>query len=384
MNLKLTAASILALTIASAAHAQTVVAPVDRPEPQKPDVPVNAFEITGSVGYTQGFGEIADGLNVNKVITAGLGTEVGLGYRFDPHWSLAAVGQYNQFDAQRTESARGLTAGLALTYHILPFEHWDPWLQFGTGYRMLWEQPASTANLPTVMTHGFEPAKFAIGLDYRVSRDIALAPQVGVDLSVPTWQTVNNNTAAINDPRPSTYVYAGMGVRFDLTSKYVHQTQPAPSEPPPQTTQARVEQPPPAESKPISPTLSASDEVLAACKLTLDNSSPHFEFDKSDLMPGDLEALAKIAECFTNGPLKNDNIQLVGRADPRGTTEYNDALGMRRADSVAKFLTDKGVSTGRIEKTSRGERDATGTDEATYAQDRRVDVLRVEIRLSKR
>ena len=384
MNLKLTAVSILALVMAREAHAQTVVAPVDRPEPQKPDVPVNAFEITGSVGYTQGFGEIVDGLNVNKVITAGLGTEIGLGYRIDPHWAVSAVGQYNQFDAQRTESARGLTAGLALTYHILPFEHWDPWLQFGTGYRMLWEQPASTSNLPTVMTHGFEPARFAIGLDYRVSRDIALAPQVGVDLSVPSWQTVNNNTTALNDPRPSTYVYAGMGVRFDLTSKYVHQTTP-PAEAPPQTTQARVTPPAP-EPKPVSPTLSADDEVLAACKLAIDNTDaqPHFEFDKSDLMPGDLEVLSKIAECFSTGPLKNDNMQLVGRADPRGSTEYNDALGMRRADSVAKFLTEHGINSGRIEKTSRGERDATGTDEASWAKDRRVDVLRVEIRLSKR
>lgn len=383
MNLKLTAASILALVMAREAHAQTVVAPVDRPEPQKPDVPINAFEITGSVGYTQGFGELVSGVNMNKVITAGLGTEVGLGYRFDPHWSLAAVGQYNQFDAQRTETARGLLAGLALTYHILPFEHFDPWLQLGAGYRMLWEQPASTTNLPTVMTHGFEPARFTVGLDYRVSRDIALSPQAGIDLSVPTWQTVNNNTTALNDPRPSAYIYAGMGVRFDLTSKYVHQTTPPP-EPPPQTTQAAVQPPP--ETKPVSPTISASDEVLAACKLAIDNTDaqPHFEFDKSDLMPGDLEVLSKIAECFSTGPLKNDNMQLVGRADPRGSTEYNDALGMRRADSVAKFLTEHGINSGRIEKTSRGERDATGTDESSWAKDRRVDVLRVEIRLSKR
>jgi len=381
MNLKLTAASILALVMAREAHAQTVVAPVDRAEPEKPDVPVKAFEINGSVGYTQGFGEIADGLNVNKVITAGLGTEVGLGYRIDQHWSVGAYGQYNQFDAQRSETARGLTAGLAVTYHILPFEHWDPWVQFGTGYRMLWEQAASNANVPTVMTHGFEPARLTLGVDYRVSRDIALAPMAGVDLSVPRWQTANGTTATIDDPRPAAYVFAGMGVRFDMTSKYVHKTMP-PAEPT-QTTQARVEAPQP-ETKPVSPTISASDEVLAACKLAIDNNAPHFEFDKSDLMPADLEVLAKIAECFSTGPLKNDNIQLVGRADPRGSTEYNDALGMRRADTVASFLVGKGIATGRIEKTSRGERDATGTDEATYAKDRRVDVLRVEIRLSKR
>jgi peptidoglycan-associated lipoprotein len=382
MNLKLTAVSILALVMAREAHAQTVVAPVDRPEPQKPDVPTSAFEINGSVGYTQGFGELVDTVNINKVITAGLGTEIGFGYRFHPHWSVGVYGQFNQFDAQRAESARGLNAGADVTYHILPFENWDPWVQFGTGYRMLWESPASTTGQPTVMTHGFEPGRLTVGVDYRVSRDIALAPMAGVDISVPLWQTVNNTTASINDPRPSAYVFAGMGVRFDVGGKYVHETTPAPS-PPPQTTQAQVTPPP---TQPVSPTVSVSDEVLAACKLAIENpdASPHFEFDKSDLMPGDIDVLTKIAECFTNGPLKNDNMQLIGRADPRGSTEYNDALGMRRADTVANFLVGKGVATGRIEKTSRGERDATGTDEATYAKDRRVDVLRVEIRLSKR
>src|SRR6185312_11121842 len=106
--------------------------------------------------------------------------------------------------------------------------------------------------------------------------------------------------------------------------------------------------------------------------------APKFDFDKSDLLPADLAVLKKIAECFTTGPLEGKGLLLVGRADPRGTIEYNDRLGMRRADSVSGFLEQNGIEERRIERTSRGKRDATGHDEATWAVDRRVDVLQNE------
>ena len=50
-------------------------------------------------------------------------------------------------------------------------------------------------------------------------------------------------------------------------------------------------------------------------------------------------------------------------------------LGQSRADQVSKFLGDKGMPKDHISTTSRGEMDATGTDEATWAHDWRVDVL---------
>jgi outer membrane protein OmpA-like peptidoglycan-associated protein len=50
-------------------------------------------------------------------------------------------------------------------------------------------------------------------------------------------------------------------------------------------------------------------------------------------------------------------------------------LGGSRADTVKAFLTMKGVPGGRIATTSRGEMEARGTGEASWAADRRVDVL---------
>ena len=65
---------------------------------------------------------------------------------------------------------------------------------------------------------------------------------------------------------------------------------------------------------------------------------------------------------------------LVGRADPRGTVEYNMALGARRSSSVISYLTALGVPASQLRETSRGALDATGSDSTAWQLDRRVDI----------
>ena len=67
-------------------------------------------------------------------------------------------------------------------------------------------------------------------------------------------------------------------------------------------------------------------------------------------------------------------LKLIGHADPRGATGYNMTLGQARGDSVQKYLIDKGCDPRKVQSTSRGAMDATGTDEASWAHDRRVDI----------
>jgi peptidoglycan-associated lipoprotein len=64
---------------------------------------------------------------------------------------------------------------------------------------------------------------------------------------------------------------------------------------------------------------------------------------------------------------------LVGRADSRGTTEYNMALADRRAQSVRDYLKRTGIAATRLSVVPRGALDATGTNETGWAKDRRVD-----------
>jgi peptidoglycan-associated lipoprotein len=96
------------------------------------------------------------------------------------------------------------------------------------------------------------------------------------------------------------------------------------------------------------------------------------------ILPEDRDVLALVAQCLTTGALKGRSLKLVGRADPRGTTEYNMALGERRANAVLKYLTALGVNASQLSDTSRGSLDAKAGDEAVWKQDRRVDLDLVE------
>ena len=49
-------------------------------------------------------------------------------------------------------------------------------------------------------------------------------------------------------------------------------------------------------------------------------------------------------------------------------------LGESRASSVHRYMVDLGVGKERMTATSRGEMDATGTDEEGWRKDRRVDI----------
>jgi peptidoglycan-associated lipoprotein len=126
---------------------------------------------------------------------------------------------------------------------------------------------------------------------------------------------------------------------------------------------------------PVSPGLALSPDIAAACGIKPSTkTSPTFDYDKDELTADDRAVLDQLATCLTTGPLKGKAVSLIGRADPRGTEEYNLGLGSRRAHSVSQYLGRLGVGQPQMAVTTRGSLDAAGTDEATWKQDRRVDV----------
>jgi peptidoglycan-associated lipoprotein len=119
--------------------------------------------------------------------------------------------------------------------------------------------------------------------------------------------------------------------------------------------------------------INISDEIRKACGIS--DADAYFEFDSANIRDTDHRVLGQLADCFTKGPLKGREMRLVGHADPRGEPEYNMVLGGRRADNVKGFIIQKGMLGSKVATSSRGEMDATGTDDASWARDRRVDVL---------
>ena len=66
-------------------------------------------------------------------------------------------------------------------------------------------------------------------------------------------------------------------------------------------------------------------------------------------------------------------VTLTGHADPRGTEEYNLVLSENRARGVQRYLNSLGFR-GSVQIVGRGEEMASGSDEASWARDRRVDI----------
>jgi outer membrane protein OmpA-like peptidoglycan-associated protein len=122
--------------------------------------------------------------------------------------------------------------------------------------------------------------------------------------------------------------------------------------------------------------LAVSADIVAACglKITQSAANPKFDYDKDELSADDKVVLDQIATCLTTGALKGKTVALIGRADPRGTEEYNLGLGSRRAASVGSYLGRLGVGQPQLAVTTRGALEATGTDESGWKNDRRVDI----------
>ena len=98
----------------------------------------------------------------------------------------------------------------------------------------------------------------------------------------------------------------------------------------------------------------------------------YFAFDSAELDSSARAALEEAVECYRSQADPGLSLLLTGACDPRGTEEYNIALGERRAQSVRSYLTSLGLDSSRISITSVGEEMATGTDEAGWARDRNV------------
>jgi peptidoglycan-associated lipoprotein len=118
--------------------------------------------------------------------------------------------------------------------------------------------------------------------------------------------------------------------------------------------------------------VTVAPEIRRACGIS--DTDAHFAFDSARVETSDYPVLDKLVTCFTSGPLADREMRLVGHADPRGGEEYNLALGGSRADSVKRFLVQRGLEGAQAATTSRGEMDAVGTNESSWAADRRVDV----------
>ena len=111
----------------------------------------------------------------------------------------------------------------------------------------------------------------------------------------------------------------------------------------PPTAAAEPAPPPPAPAKvEAAPQASAKPPRLACAPIKV-----HFALDSDQLFDSEKPLLDKTASCLKDND--QQRVSIVGNADERGTTEYNQELGQRRAQTVANYLEGKGAAPTQVE-----------------------------------
>lgn len=156
------------------------------------------------------------------------------------------------------------------------------------------------------------------------------------------------------------------------------QTQPAPP-PPVVASTAPVPPPPPPPPPAPAPTAPApltEDQLFAQKSLEqLNKEQPlgdvFFDYDQSSIRQDALPALQRNAEWLRRWT--STRITIEGHCDSRGSSEYNLALGSRRASAVQEYLVSLGVPANRITVVSKGKEQpfCSAETEACWQQNRR-------------
>lgn len=118
----------------------------------------------------------------------------------------------------------------------------------------------------------------------------------------------------------------------------------------------------------------ARRRAVNAARATLEEMV-YFDYDMSEIRDDAAAVLRRKLEVLRASP--QVQLRIEGHADERGSTEYNMALGNRRAEAVRQFLTGFGLSEARFAIVSFGEErpQAMGSNESAWARNRRAEFV---------
>ena len=118
----------------------------------------------------------------------------------------------------------------------------------------------------------------------------------------------------------------------------------------------------------------AAEEALRRARAVL-TERVHFDYDMSEIRPDAEQVLRSKVEILRASP--NVRVRIEGHCDERGSNEYNDALGNRRAQAVVDFFTNFGLDPSRFTTVSFGEDRplVRASNEEAWAQNRRAEFI---------
>ena len=136
--------------------------------------------------------------------------------------------------------------------------------------------------------------------------------------------------------------------------------------------------PAPAPAEPereIRPVETGSVDPLNDPKGVLANRSVYFDYD-SFVVRDDGRPVVENHSAYLNKNTQR-KVLIQGNTDERGGTEYNLALGQKRAEAVRRSMAALGVAESQMEAVSLGEEKpkAQGSTEEAWAENRRADIV---------
>jgi OOP family OmpA-OmpF porin len=104
----------------------------------------------------------------------------------------------------------------------------------------------------------------------------------------------------------------------------------------------------------------------------------NFDFDKAEIRPDAAVILDEVISILSGKP--DVQVRVEGHTDSTGPEAYNQGLSERRADSVRKFLVEKGIEEARLTSVGFGESNPIATNDTREgrALNRRVELQVLE------
>lgn len=120
---------------------------------------------------------------------------------------------------------------------------------------------------------------------------------------------------------------------------------------------------------------SAPAQIARATTLEALTARIHFDFNLAEISDEAAAILQAKAEAMRAHP--DVRLRIEGHCDERGSLEYNQALGMRRARAARQYLSTLGLDVSRLEVVTFGEERplARGSSESAWRQNRRGEFI---------
>ncbi len=298
------------------------------------------------IGHSYNLESCADGyLKCDKDDT---GYGIFAGYDFSPNWGLEL--SYNDIgDSHAVYPAVSLKGELHETDLAVRYTYpgYSRFRFYGKAGVAFWE--AKVTGFNTHMKDSGSRPLVGLGLEY------SLSPHWTTRLEYQHIDKIGNSQMGHAHPN-----FLSLALVWNFSPR----EKPAPRHVP---VQAAPVQTPPPQPRPAEPPREQ--------RIVVDEQrqGPLFEFDRADIR--NTAAIDVVADQLLKNPALD--VRIIGHTDSRGAADYNQRLSERRAEAVARYLQNKGVSARRITSVGQGESHpvADNQTDSGRAQNRRVEFV---------